>query len=86
MEAEDILNLYDWAPGDCFQCARTNLDTAVVAVLHPASSPPQQVRACRICLLLLESEREAGAARAGLPYEPGRIGKDCPGDQGCSPR
>lgn len=77
MEADDVLNLYEWTPGACFQCARTNLDTAVVATLHPASSPPQPVRACRICLLILEDERRVAAERAGRGYEPGHVGEAC---------
>lgn len=85
MRAEDILNLYEWVPGPCFQCARTDVDTAVVAVLHPVSSPPQPVRACQVCLLLLEEERRVAADRAGEPYEPGRISDDCEsGKQGTS--
>lgn len=86
MDAEDILSQYEWAPGTCFQCARTDVDTMVVAVLHPSASPPQPVRACRACLLLLEDERQTAAERAGRPYEPGRIGKGCGrDDQGSSP-
>lgn len=81
MKAEDILNLYDWGLGACFHCARTAVDTTVVTVLHPVSSPPQPVRACRICLLVLEEERRVAAERRGRHYEPGRIGD---GEQGTS--
>ncbi len=73
MNSEEILDLYEWAPGTCFHCARRQVDTTVVGLLHPASSPPQQVRACRGCLLVLESERLLAATRSGTLYEPGRV-------------
>lgn len=81
MEAEDVLNLYEWAPGTCFQCARTDVDTTVVAVLRPVSSPEQVVRACRNCLLVMEEERRVAAARRGVPYEPGHAGEACGSSQ-----
>jgi hypothetical protein len=73
MDNEEILNLYKWETGTCFQCARPGLDTTLVEVLHPTSSPPQQIRACRDCLLVLEAERRLAAARKGEPYEPGQV-------------
>lgn len=73
MDSAEILALYDWETGTCFQCARTDLDTTVVGLLHPQCSPPQQVRACRECLLLLEAEREVAARRSGESYEPGHV-------------
>lgn len=85
MAADDVLDLYEWAPGTCFQCARANVDTTVVATLHPASSPPQPIRACRICVRLLEEERRVAAERAGRTYEPGHVGDACGGtDRGTS--
>lgn len=76
MDSEQILALYHWEPGACFHCARTGLDTTLVGVLHPQSSPAQQIRACRVCLLLLEADRQEDARRQGLPYVPGQVYPD----------
>ena len=73
MDSEEILALYEWEPGTCFQCARAGLDTTLVEVLHPRSSPPQQVRACRDCLLALEAGRRLAAVRSGESYSPGGV-------------
>jgi hypothetical protein len=78
MDSEAILGLYSWAIGSCFQCARTGIETTSVGVLHPKDGPAQEIRACKVCLLILEGERAAGASRAAVPYEPGRIGPDGP--------
>jgi len=73
MDGEEILALYEWAPGTCFRCARTGIDSTLVEVLHPKTSPPQPIRACRACLLTLEGERRLTAQRKGEPYTPGGV-------------
>lgn len=80
MDSEEILGLYEWASGTCFQCARTGLDTTLIEVLHPKSSPPQPIRACRACLLILEAGRRAAACRRGGPYKPGRVRPSADGE------
>lgn len=74
MDSEEILGLYAWAAGSCFQCAQAGTDTTVVGVLRPKGALPQEIRACKVCLLLLESERQQEARRRGTTYEPGHIG------------
>jgi hypothetical protein len=74
MDSGNILDLYEWAPGACFRCARSGVDTAVVGLLRPPEGAPQEVRACYSCLLRLESEKEDAAKRADLPYTPGQLG------------
>lgn len=76
MTDDEILNCYSWATGSCFRCAAEDVQTALVALLRPATSPPVQIRACSRCLLVMEAERRLAAARAGRPYEPGRIGAE----------
>lgn len=79
MDSEEILDLYQWQPGGaCFLCARTGVETTLVGVLHPKGADTQEIRACKVCLLILEGERAVAAHRDGVPYEPGRIGSDGP--------
>lgn len=70
MDSEEILSLYTWAPGVCFRHPdRGETDTARIKTLHPRSSPDQELRACRDCVLALEAIR-----RAAVPeYEPGHV-------------
>ena len=74
MDSEAILGLYQWKPGACFQCARNGVDTTVIDVLFPKDGDRQEIRACRVCVLILEGERQQDARRRGEPYEPGHVG------------
>lgn len=76
MEREDLLSLYDWAPGMCFRHPlRGEIDTARIETLHPRSAPALEIRACRDCILDLECDRSLAARRAGLSYIPGQLGE-----------
>jgi hypothetical protein len=74
MDEDGILALYEWATGTCFRCASEDVDTTHVKTLQPQSGPTQDVRACRHCVVVLETEREVAAARAGHEYVPGLLG------------
>ncbi|MEU0393789.1 hypothetical protein ABZ208_13600 [Streptomyces sp. NPDC006208] len=70
----EILSLYTWTPGVCFRHPElSETDTVKVKTLHPRSSPDQDLRVCRRCLLALEAIRRAAAEGAGDVYEPGHV-------------
>lgn len=69
----DVLALYPWQPGDCFRCARKNVDTTEVDEITPRSGERVALRACKWCVLTLERERAKGAQRDGETYTPGRL-------------
>ncbi|MEU6960329.1 hypothetical protein [Streptomyces chrestomyceticus] len=72
-----VLNLYQWADGDCFRCAsRSVLTTLLGEVLAPIGDV-YQIRACQTCVLAMEEERRRHAQRHGLPYRPGGLGGPC---------
>ncbi|MGW3491460.1 hypothetical protein [Streptomyces sp. NPDC001054] len=71
MEPQQILDFYSWGPGVCFRHPeRGETDTAVVKTLQPRGGPRCDVRACRRCVLAMESERQQAAERAGVNYQP----------------
>jgi hypothetical protein len=72
-DAEKILALYDWTAGDCFRCARRNVDTTEVDEITPRSGKPTPLRACQSCVLILERELARSAERSGEAYTPGRL-------------
>jgi hypothetical protein len=74
MDDEEILALYEWAPGSCFRCARTGLDTASVKRIDTPAGVRYDVRACRDCVLAIERERQCQAQESGQEYMPGRAG------------
>lgn len=72
MNRQQILDLYQWAPGICFQHpARGERTTALVKTLHPRTGGDEEVRACEECVLQLEAERESAG---GSRYKPGPDG------------
>lgn len=72
MDRQQILDLYDWAPGACFRHpAKGEVSTAHVQTIHPAAGGIQDIRACEECVLALEEDRERAAIREGRPYVPG---------------
>lgn len=73
MDSEEILSLYEWQPGACFQCARNGVDTTVVDTVYPKDGDGAEVRACKVCVLILEGERQQDARRRGVPYKPGEV-------------
>jgi hypothetical protein len=75
MEDDAILALYEWAPGNCFRCARTGLDTTSVKRIDTPAGVRYDVRACRDCVLAIEGERKRQAEEAGQEYVPGRAGQ-----------
>lgn len=75
MDTAALLALYDWAPGRCFRHPELGeVETAHLKQLHPRRGPAQDVRACKACVLELETERRRAAERAGREYQPGRAG------------
>lgn len=72
---EKILDHYTWATGDCFRCARSDLSTTRVETIVPRSGEEHEVRACRECVLALESDRRRSVERRGEVYEPGHLGE-----------
>ncbi|GHH50651.1 hypothetical protein HNQ79_006748 [Streptomyces candidus] len=77
MNHQQILDLYQWAPGICFQHpARGEQATTPVKTLHLRAGRDEELRACRECVLTLEAERAAAADEVGVRYQPGRVGDD----------
>jgi hypothetical protein len=76
MDRQQILDLYEWAPGVCFRHpAKGQVPTAVVGAIHPRLTNEREVRGCAECVLTLEDARREQAARMGSEYQPGRLGK-----------
>ena len=76
MENREILALYDWAQGTCFRCAGSG-DTTRLQTLTPPAGGSYEVRACRDCLLALETAKRRNAEQHGCRYRPGRLrGRD----------
>jgi hypothetical protein len=77
MNRQQILDLYQWAPGICFRHpAKGEIDTTRVSTLRPRGGGQEEVRACRECVLDMEAARQEGAEEAGRPYFPGMLGTD----------
>jgi len=76
MDRQQILDLYDWAPGACFRHpGKGVVPTAVVGVIHPRVDGERAVRACVDCVIAMEDIRREEAARTGSEYRPGRVGE-----------
>jgi hypothetical protein len=76
MNREQVLNLYDWAPGVCFRHpSRGQVQTTVVGVIHPQADGEREVRGCEECVITMEDVRREAAARSGSEYTPGHLGK-----------
>ncbi|GAP46842.1 hypothetical protein [Streptomyces azureus] len=74
MNRQQILDLYEWAPGVCFRDPdKGEVLTAHVKTIRPAAGGIQDVRACRECVMAMEERRQRAAARKGQPYTPGRL-------------
>lgn len=74
MNIEEILALYDWAPGDCFRCAAAGVDATFIDAICTRGGERYEARACRNCVLAIEGEQRADAERRGERYVPGRLG------------
>ncbi|MEU1663519.1 hypothetical protein ABZ547_07885 [Streptomyces sparsogenes] len=74
MDRREILALYEWAPGNCFRCARTDTPTTHLDELDPPAGGHYEARVCEECVLELEDERRRYAERVGSEYKPGRLG------------
>lgn len=76
MDRQQILDLYDWADGVCFRHpGKGTVPTTVVGTLHPPAVGEREVRACTECVIGMEDIRREQAARAGIEYCPGQIGR-----------
>jgi len=76
MDRQEILDLYEWAPGTCFRHPeRGEVPTAVVGVVHPRGDGEKEVRACADCVIAIEDMRREEAARTGSEYRPGQLGE-----------
>ncbi|WP_405461759.1 hypothetical protein OG786_29695 [Streptomyces sp. NBC_00101] len=74
-DPRQILNLYTWEPGVCFQHpAAGETETAVVKELHTRLGPVKSIRACPDCVMDMEAKRRHLAEEAGIPYLPGHAG------------
>lgn len=73
MNDHDILALYEWAPGTCFRCARSRVDTIHIREIPTPAGVLYEVRACRGCVLALEGERRAHAEQVGDVYQAGGL-------------
>lgn len=75
MDRQQILDLYDWAPGTCFRHpSRGTVPTTVVGVIHPQAEGEREVRGCADCVVAIEDMRREEAARTGGEYRPGLLG------------
>lgn len=76
MDDEELLDLYDWAPGICFRHpARSTVDTTLVKTIQPRLDGAKEIRACRDCVLVMEGIRRDAAGRTGSEYNPGHAGE-----------
>lgn len=76
MEQQQILDLYEWAPGICFRHPQKGgVQTTVVGVIHPREDGEREVRACAECVIAIEDMRREEAARSGSEYQPGQVGE-----------
>lgn len=74
MDRQQILDLYEWEPGVCFRHpSKGEVPTAHVKTIRPSAGGLQDVRACGDCVVDMEEQREALAARTGAAYTPGRL-------------
>lgn len=77
MNRQQILDLYQWAPGICFRHpAKGEQSTTVVQHVHPRVGPEEDVRACADCVAELEQQRWVAARQEGIPYRPGHAGEE----------
>lgn len=77
MNRQQILDLYDWAPGTCFRHPDKGVvRTAHVKTVRPPAGGIQDVRACEECVAVMEERRKAAAARHGSSYTPGSLGTE----------
>lgn len=75
MERQQILDLYDWAPGICFRHpGKGEVLTALIKVVQPRDESRHEVRACVDCVIAIEDARREMAVRSGGEYGPGRFG------------
>lgn len=75
MNSQQILDLYTWESGTCFQHLDAGVvETTVVQELHTRLGPVEGIRACSACILAMEARRRSMAAEAGVAYEPGHAG------------
>lgn len=74
MDRGEVLALYEWAPGNCFRCAQTDVPTTRICQLDTPIGDCYELCACERCILELEEERRRYADRHGSEYEPGRLG------------
>jgi len=66
MDRQQILNLYTWEQGICFQHpSKGTVPTAVVGVIHPREDGEKQVRGCEECVIALGEMRHQAEARTG---------------------
>lgn len=76
MNRQQILDLYQWAPGVCFRHpVEGKQPTAPIVEVHPRNGPDEEVRACVECVVELEQDRWVAASEAGLDYRPGHAGE-----------
>lgn len=74
MDRQQILDLYEWAPGTCFRHpGKGEVSTAHVRTVRPSAGGIQDIRACAECVACMESQRERAAAREGRAYRPGEL-------------
>ena len=77
MRREQILDLYDWAPGICFRHpGKGVVETAHIVTIRPSAGGLQDVRACDECVLVMEEDQADVARRRGRDYEPGQLAAD----------
>jgi hypothetical protein len=72
MDRQQILDLYDWAPGICFRHPeRGEVPTAVMRTLHPRGQGEYEVRACEDCVVAIRDARREASARLAAERRPG---------------
>ncbi|MFD7616547.1 hypothetical protein [Streptomyces sp. NPDC059802] len=80
MDGQQLLDLYIWKAGVCFRHPAEGIaDTTVVKTIHPRMGPTEEVRACRACVVAMETTRCVRAMELGLQYKPGRAGSPLDG-------
>jgi hypothetical protein len=61
MDRQQILDLYEWAPGVCFRHqSKGVVPTAHIKTIRPAAGGLQDIRACVDCVVEMNARRESG--------------------------
>lgn len=68
MDRQQILDLYDWAPGVCFRHpSKGKVATAHVKTIRPMAGGLQDIRACEECVVEMARRGAGGSCGSAGP-------------------